>query len=228
MGKVVINPNFAKIMKKTRGSMSLSEAKKKLSTKDVNTIAKKAIKRTLDSTLETKFVDTKANSTYDSAGTVYDLTAFITQGTGDSGNRIGDKIIVRDAMVNFFVTYGSDTYNFVRVIMFQWHPISTSTPASGDILQDISSASTPMSPYIHDKRKQFRVLADQIVRPVFPTSPPMVTPVMQLRCRKPIKVGYTNAGTSGEGHIFLLVISDSGATGHPGVYWYSRLEYTDA
>jgi len=230
MGRIVMNPNFANTMKKSahKNKMPLTEAKKKLSTKDVNTIAKKAIKRTLASTIETKFVDTKASNAYDDDGTMYDLTAFITQGTGDSGNRIGDKIIVNDVLVNFYATYGVDTYNFVRLILFQWHPSSSTTPTGGDILQDIGTNYSFMSPYVHDKRKQFRILADMISKPVFPTTNPLVTPLMQLRCKKPIKVGYTNAGTAGEGHIFLFILSDSGATGHPLVAWYNRLEYTDA
>ena len=145
---------------------------------------------------------------------------------GDS-NRVGDKINIKSMVIRGTLTE-ADTKNIVRIVIFQWYPVdSASIPVASQILASTGTWGI-VSPFIHDTRNQFGILVDKIYN-----LNSVSLPYRPFEIRVPLKyakkqIGFNAAGLFGSNHILALIITDSSASTHPTVSFYTRVYYTDS
>jgi len=167
-----------------------------------------------------------------SSGATYQLS-IIAQGDTDT-ERDGDQLTLSSVNVRGRVHVG-DTTNKVRIIFYQWRPVST--PIISDILTAGVDGSTidTFSLYNHDKRSQFKILSDKTyVLAGFGTSAsphgPATEKYFTLTFNKKLikKLQYTNgSATVGSNQVWYLAISDSAATPNPLLSMKVRFNFYD-
>jgi len=193
--------------------------------------AKVLVSRALRATEEVKFSDYNSSNgaDYNASTTFYSLCD-IAQGA-TSSTRVGDKIRIRSLHVKGMVLC-ADSYNHIRVIVFQWHPMSTaSVPTPTDILTTLGSGYTPFSTYKDNNEGDYSILYDKTV----------VTVASQSNATREFDFWITGgkffdrtvhwtAGSSSlaKNKLFLMIISDSSTNPHPTATFVTRLRYADA
>jgi hypothetical protein len=165
--------------------------------------------------------DTGFASTVDSTGTLQKLTT-IPQGDTDS-QRTGDKAhIINIEAIGTMVP--ADTTNTMRIIYFRWNQDDTSAaPVVADLLQ----TSTPSSPLNRDneRAKKFTIIEDIFLMAC--TSGPGIC---GFRFKKAFQsnIMFQIGANTGNGHIYMYVVSDSAASTHPALASVARVYYTSA
>jgi hypothetical protein len=158
---------------------------------------------------------------------VFDLTD-VAQGPG-SDQRIGRKIKVRGVEVQGNI-FRADDNNNVRIMLFKWHVNSTSAPVwnpdiiSRGISTGISAPVDLYAPYqLAYNPSSFTMLHDHIINLTADRDQ------CSFRIAQPLNYSCTfNAALlTGLHHLYLFVISDSGAVTHPVGDMISRVYYTD-
>lgn len=193
--------------------------------KDVEKIAKRVVRFNAMKGMELKFSDVTSSLVANTTQTFYDLSSNITQGVGDSSNRVGDELKVSSLDYRFWITTPSTgTQNMWRVTFFRWMPDTTSVaPTAGTIY------STPMniiSPLRHDSRCQFKLIADHFIpAPISSNDVKLVMKKVSGKYLPPIE--FTGAGIQGCNHIFMCVWAAVVNT-NDSLFWYTRTNYTDA
>lgn len=186
--------------------------------KAVATIARKQISRTSEWKHYTK--NTTINPS--TAGSLVDLSE-VTQGDGDT-NRDGDSIFASSLQVRGVIE-SADSFNRVRLIFFQWTPVSA--PALSDLL--ITSAGYEVSSmYNTDKASNYKILSDRtyLVNQDVSGNADVRQIFMKIRINRR-KIQYQAGGTTGARKVFLFAISDSGVSSHPTVELVTKLNYRD-
>lgn len=155
---------------------------------------------------------------------IFDLCN-IAQGGGDS-ERNGDQLTLRSFEMRYDVVFPlvtPDGTNLLRVIVFQWHP--NSTPTAATLL--ISSVTQPWnSPYAHDSRFQFKILYDKTVK-ISLNGPAVASERCFIKSINKRKVQYNSGGNVGTEKLYLLVVSNSAAVGHPIFDCVYKTNYSD-
>lgn len=185
---------------------------------------------------EAKYVD-QDNSVgvdFSAAGAQFNLT---TIGSGSTVNaRTGDKIRVKSVELRYILQVSSSTStNYVRVIMFQWHPMSTAVaPLPASVLQ-VTGAPTSggvLSAYSVANFKDYTILYDKTHALVGSSDTQISWPVhfMFTGAKFFDREIHFAAGSSTvmKNGIYLMAISDDGAAPYPNFTCYSRVRYTDA
>lgn len=181
---------------------------------------RKIVQKEINKKAEHKFHITSVQSTVDDVGYFYDLSD-IAQGTTDS-TRVGDSISPVSLQIKYDLG-AVDAQNRVRVMLVRW--LDTSPITINDILLAGSSTYRVYSSYTKDNRQKFNVLYDKTHMLQRDTSEEYQYKSWSKKMAG--KIRYT-AGTSlGADHIYLFLLSDSGAISHPVVNFYSRLNYID-
>lgn len=195
-------------------------AKKKVATKQY-------VKNMLNKVQEIKYydeADTIAISTTGSVVCVSDMAQGDTDITRD-----GDKIILKSMQLRGTMAYAAaDVNNLIRIIVFQWFPVDTAAdPSAAAILQQTGTFGI-VSPYNHDQRNQFHILADRTFLLNSASYPykgwKMNIPFKYVKKQATFLAG----GVYGANHLHILFISDSSAVSDPSVSFYSRVYYTDS
>lgn len=185
------------------------------------------VKKLIAKESETKYYDKLATANVDASGSLIRLTE-VPIGQTDS-SRIGDKLTMR--AFQFKLQFGiADTYNMLRVILFQWYPNTTlSPPAGNDILIGTLGLLTSfMSMYTHDYLNQFHILYDKMMY-VDSARNHQQTIVKKINLKYAKKViNFTAGSIEGSNHLYLLLVSDSTAASHPGFNLESRVWYDDS
>lgn len=153
---------------------------------------------------------------------VNDITN-ITIGDNDT-NRDGDQFGIRSIECNWSWIAGDST-NICRFVVFQWFP--NTTPTLSSIFQDISVPTyAPLSPYDHDGRFNFKILLD-VKTAVSTYGPGCQVYRKYITSGFKKKVQLVGGGLSGNNKIYVLGISDSGTTTHPGLTYFIKVNYND-
>lgn len=201
-----------------------SDVKKKVSTKDVKSIAKVAVKSELKKVSELKYRDIyDFTTTYDVTGSCINLTSNIAQGDSDT-TRDGDKIYLKTLRLKYFGQY-ADSWNQIRVIVFKWNKDSTSAITSANLLVSSGDSKAILSPLSWDTKKEYRVYYDCVIN--VDDAYREVSPVKEVEVKLNYRVDYIAAGTNAMNSLYMCILSDSTAVTHPKCNWYARLEYTD-
>jgi hypothetical protein len=187
-------------------------------------LTKAVVRQMIDSKLnvedEKKWILNEYTATgVDSAGIVLDLTA-ITQGIGDTGNRVGDQIVLDRARLSYAVA-SADTTNVVRVLIFKWMP--QSVPVITNLLTS-GGSQIPWAPHNTDTADQYQVLYDRL-HFLAASGPGIDGDVLEIKL--PGKVQFSGGSTTGTGKIYLILVSDSGAIPHPVMNLNCALYYED-
>lgn len=135
--------------------------------------------------------------------------------------RIGDQITMTSYEFRGYIA-GGDTYNLLRLMVFQWFP--DYLPGASDIL--INAVNGVISPYSHDNRFDFNILFDRTYR--------MGTDwqhthyihfyIKKFRERR---IQFDGGTTNGSNKLFLLLVSDSAALPNPTIAYDSKLNFKD-
>lgn len=179
----------------------------------------KVVKRTQ----EKKYYPYANSGTVGSTGYLLDLTT-IPQGDTDT-SRDGDALRVTSIQINF-AWAAADAYNICRMVMFQWMPASSpgSPPALSDIFVDTADA--VISPFAHDTRKSYRILADKTC--IVDTDDPMKICKMYVYRKFMRNIQYSGGTTTGTGNIYCWLVTDSNVSTHPAVSWSGKTNFTDS
>lgn len=130
-----------------------------------------------------------------------------------------------------------DVYNTVRVILFQWHPMSVPT-AADVLLTGPSAAIDIVSQYNHDRRFEYKVIFDRSFTTVgnnnTATNPPMANVTTGIKrfkvaltnCQK--KSQYTGGSTVGTNKFYILYVSDSAVVAHPTMEYSTKVVFRDS
>lgn len=155
----------------------------------------------------------------------------ISQGDTDS-TRDGDQLTM--GTISYYLRLvqssgvGADTYNNIRVIIFQWYP--QSVPAVTDIVNTTSGLGT-MFHYNTDKAKSFKIIKDKNYLLQTKNSDG-VPAVVQFGRRHKVRIGrkkiqFVSGGTTGSNKVYFLFLSDSSVTPHPQINCYVRTNFMD-
>lgn len=206
--------------------------KKKAKPSVTRKIARQEARRAVRTIGERKYWDsTSIAAPIDYSGTsaVYNLfydplsTTQIAQGTDDN-DYIGKKIRPIYIHIRGIITR-ADNNNTLRCIIVQTK--TNNVPTLAGILQSVGNVRAPYSAYERQFNDQWRILYDRTWLLTTYTFDAKVFNI-KIRRRKLSQVGFQNAaGTIEKGGIYMCWISDSSASTHPNMEYYSRITFTD-
>jgi len=184
---------------------------------------RKMIKSFAEAQIEDKyFVLNSGPTSIDFNGTVQDMM-LISQGLSDL-NRIGDEIRITSMSLNLQVI-GVDATNLMRVVIFKWRPATV--PSVASILSfGGGTANAPLSALNRDRSVDYKIYYDHTFALSTATNVSQAVSIKHI----PLKglCQYQAGTTSGTNHLYLLVISDSGAVPNPSLQFMTRVNFTDA
>lgn len=199
--------------------------------KSLNPRQKKEVKMILNKHTELKSLDVPYIGTVsaDLTGACY---KWFSVGQGAASNqRIGDDIEV--SYIQFkYDWFIADSYNIVRVLVFQWALDDASTvPTVADILGTASGAAPYNALLNFNNRDKYKILYDKRLLLQSTSTGSVSTPFSSgtITCRPSHKKMLYNTGaTTGRYMIYTLLCSDSSAVGHPTISVIPRIVYRDS
>lgn len=217
--------------------------KRRVTGRKLTKVMKKEVKQIIAVKQELKYFAPLIGGTAITSTAIQTLMNTISQGDNDS-QRNGDKVMMSPG---FWVTYNitpGDQFNFVRVLIFQWKPVSGTSsyiPTIADIVLNGSSSFPDFtSQYNHDKRTQYRILYDKVSRVVGNGSSALInapftdlsTVFIKTYVKIPFRQVQYQAGTNDNltNGIYLVLISDSAIASivHPNLSMTYKMTYTDS
>jgi hypothetical protein len=185
-----------------------------------------------------KYFDTVTGlDTTTSSGKVTNLSA-IPQGASIS-NRVGDEIYLESiefAMNIQFIVTAAGSASALRLILFQYYlDTSLASASASTVLQYTAQPYALASPFnmTNLRQENFGIIWEQLfplagnvntangVGNYGPTST-FIRKVFPIKRR----LRYDAAATTGNGHLYLLAVTDSSTAG-PTYSWVSRVNYSD-
>lgn len=172
--------------------------------------------------VELKYIDTDHTTPQNitNAGIINHLSA-CAEGTGYD-ERVGLKIKGKSLQIRFELIH-SDSTNMIRVIVLRW--FCSSTPTVADIIHaPAASTPWPLNPLNINNSKEIQILYDNLFALSTYTN---ANQVDKFYINKPMNISFETDDTRDNGHLYLLAISDSVASTHPTIGYWSRVRFTD-
>jgi hypothetical protein len=216
-------------------------------------LQRKQVKRILTKEIETKFYQSSMTpNAVSNSGTIA-LLSGVSQGVTHSG-RVGDVMSLKSLQFNFDCIasqttlggwLGGDAYNNMRLIIFRWHQnTAAGAPILSDVLTTLTSY-TYLAPYNEDNLESgvLKILYDKTFilenspywngsTTLFASGQSSIHNAMNVMISKsklgPQDVVFNDTATTGIGHVYSLMVSDSAATPHPYAQASYTLKYSDA
>lgn len=192
------------------------------SKKYVNKLVKKVASK-----VETKYLSTSEALTVDYGGVIRKLTG-VAQGGADY-QRLGDQIQMKSLTIRFAPSNMADTFNILRCIIFKWtQDDNVTSPYPSTLLNSTGYTTAPLSAWVFDamRAKKFKVLYDKTFDLNQDLSVADKLPkVIHLKIKN--KINFFASTVNGTGHIYMLLISDSGLAPHPIINYVSQAFFTD-
>jgi hypothetical protein len=176
-----------------------------------------------------KFIDVSTSTNVTASGAI--LAGLLPVPQGDTvSDRTGDTVFLKELYLNYTVQVDpTDTFNSLRVIVFQWHPHSGNYPPTvTGVLQSpliysmynwqISSNFTILSDRVHFLAGQASSVASSYNQGFF-------GPVSLAKTMKRAEFGP--GSILGSNQLFILVISDSTVVPGPAFTKVSRVIYCE-
>lgn len=194
--------------------------------KAIMTVNKKVdkLKSDVKNKSEYRYYDTLNIGTISNTGAIFLLNG-MNQGSNNAQREGTDMLIKHIRVVLNYVV--SDTTNLIRIMLIYDKQTNSTTPALSDVLD--TTIIPPVLAYRVDSNKErFTVLYDKLHSGVLNTD--NMQRVVKIHKRMNAKTLYNTLNSTGfvgiqKGALFLLIVSDSNATAHPGVNVASRLRY---
>ncbi len=207
--------------------MTLHPRRKRRSKKQV-VVKRSQIKKVIQSMAELKFFDTVPDASVTTTEQAYCFSA-VPAGTSDT-TRIGDSLYIKNIQAQFELL-AADATQIIRYIVFQFHDQSNftvDTPTLSDILQDASAVDNLHSFYHGDRRAAYTILRDRRISMTLGQGNGQKMISFNIRSGFRKKVQYQGASTNNASdHIYMIIVSDSGAAAHPTIRGFLRLQYYD-
>lgn len=190
------------------------------------------ITKEMEEEVEKKCYDTAWNGQPASLTPYLNDISDMGQGTGYD-NRIGNTITVQSIQYRFVATIG-DATNFMRLVLFQWKSDAQIAP-TWDAIMQFQTAGVPigikdcLSPYLvsNGVSTEFKIIKD--IRFLLDTDNPQQIIEGYIDKNFIKNVHYSDSSSFfGTNHLFMMLVSDSGAVSHPTLDGFIRLRYTDA
>lgn len=219
--------NFAK---KSNTKKKKSKANKVLTPRQANAV-KRIVDSKLEAEVEKKYRDYTLDAVAISSTPVVSDISVMALGTS-AQQRIGDVVELKSIQFRFQCTL-ADTTNYIRLILFQWKQDAQTAPTWADIME-FESGGVPiaqyerMSPYslYTSIEGSFRVIKD--IRFILDTDNPVQLIEGFINKGFTKNIHYSQAAsTYGVNHLYMMMLSDSGAVSHPSIDGFIRLRYTD-
>ncbi len=168
-----------------------------------------------------KQFNTLVSSTISSSAVFQDLS-LITQGT-TFNQRVGAQVNVVSATIKMFLVC-ADATNYIRTVLFTWRPSDSSdVPTASELFIDTASAAfTSLLAY---KPSRFKVWHDKCYPLTTAGNTYCRTEVVTLRNVGAIQ--YDIGVNTGSRHLYLAIVSDSGASTHPPYTIDCNMIFTD-
>lgn len=148
-----------------------------------------------------------------------------------ANSRIGDRIKVKN--MSWCVGIWTDAlaapsfmYDYLRFVVFQWFPSSSTAPAISSILE---APTNYLSPYRMDTRTQYRILVDKRVSVVALTSAnhKIFEGTVEFDDEN-CQIQYTAGTTTGYNKIYVATFSTyTGVNCKLAFNWFSKIRYYD-
>lgn len=217
---------FNKYKKSMGPSVQIKQRKELLTRQDVKKIVEKETRKQM----ERKWVEYSFSGTVDNASTV-GCVSIIPVGTSNT-QRIGDSVEATSMQIYYDVNV-ADSYNLVRMVVFQWR--SDSTPVYTDILdRHGNTAIRPLDFYNQDNKQLYTIIYDKIIQ-VDDYNPNKLykknVDLTKVLSRKNMTIDFDTTDIGGTNPLtgfWVLFVSDSGAITHPGAKASIRVYYRDA
>jgi len=196
-------------------------------------VTQEIVRRELRKNTDWKYCDYSASGNVTSTGTV--LSVFTDLIRGDAGrNEFDGNEIKPQALTLKYYMQTNQTYNSVRVLVFQW--MDSVTPVPSGILQTTSTNFATISPILVTNKKFIRVLHDR-THVFAPTAGGDTTPIglgvapcqtiyIPGKRLRPVRIN-SSTNVIQDGNIYILTISDDALTSYPQLYWFSRVTFAD-
>lgn len=210
--------------------------KNRLRGRKLNDKQKKQVKTLIKRRQELKFYVAQVN--IGAVSTTPGVGAFFApaQGTNDS-QRDGDRAELCGTMdIRMSVFPNTDTYNFLRFIVFQWKP--NTTPTAADVLlTGPTGAIDILSQYSHDSRQQYTILMDKnLYLNGYHTAVGETGASYAVIRHYKIKLGkkvhkdvqFVAGTTAGTNKLYWIIMSDSGAIPHPNYSLDAKTFFRDS
>jgi len=182
--------------------------------------------------VDLSYTDVTATGTVTAGGTLVPLLSSITRGDAGINNFRGN--IINPWSLRFKYYWSTNqTYNSVRVLIFQWY--DASSPALNGIVQSASTGIATISPMLVTNIDYIKVLYDKhhIIAPLAGgDSTPIGYGVcdgdvyIKSKKMKPIRFNATSNVVQ-DGNLYCYFISDDNVPSYPSVTYYSRLAFTE-
>lgn len=162
-------------------------------------------------------------------------------GNGATGTtRVGDRVWIDKIFFHFnfysgSTALGADDYNWLRVVFFQVLDDDAGyVPTVSELFRTgvQPSSQYPFLQYSEDASTRFKVIWDRIFKitstdsGVGPTTKLLRGWIPGSKCVTRV-IDYNTTSTSGKGNLYFYVLSDSGAVGHPQMYYQCRVYFKD-
>jgi len=156
---------------------------------------------------DTKWYVKSVSSNFGVSTTTYGDFTDIPQGS-TSVTRVGDRLRLKNLSFHFQIYESAAVYtaSVVRLIIFQWHPSSASSPLDTQIL----AFSSWNSPLRMDTRSQYKVLYDKTEYAISTTAKNYHLFSGTINFKDPLDVQFEAGTTTGTNKIY--VIYDAGVS----------------
>lgn len=214
--------------------------RRRLNRRRGRTATKRYVRKAVDRVSEKKFVE--FTWTPVSAGSVAGIgttpigieVTTLSVGALDT-QRIGDQIMGRSIRIRGTINSPltvPDSYNFIRLICFQWQRSPDTSPTSAGVGCFQNDTFDILAMYSHDKRYNYRILMDKVFKVVPGATVPAVFFKKLIRLKRRSRriqynAGQASAFNGGSNPIGLLVVSDSALENHPIVKMEVKFNYKD-
>lgn len=236
-------------MARTKAGLRRQHRGKVLGSRKLTYRQKREVKNIIGRRIETKVAVTyQSGVSVTSSPGIYDLCSSsywnIAQGTAQ-GKRIGDEIRLKKIHLRWGAL-GGDYFNTMRIILFRFNGSNATAPVIGDIL-DGTGEEYVFAPLNWDTRHRYHIIYDRVIAlnqtNTFNSSGTAQSAVIDTsnswKVMRPInlfgkKLGKKSvswdagSASTGEDHVYLLVISDSVITPNPQLFYTVQVFYTDA
>jgi len=191
----------------------------------------KTIRREVFKLAEPKYLQTDLTTTVSYNGSFQSL-ALVDQGDYAT-KRVGNKVIPTSWTIRGSMT-GSDNFNFIRMVVFQWHDDNAiNPPGIDDIFENTTGSTSALYSTFNRQHigSQFHVLSDRLMRVSANALNPDINSariITNMKGWKGLKeITFQGSSTYAFNQLYILMISDSSTINHPAFDGYAVVNYRD-
>lgn len=217
---------------KRRAALASSQQRPAKRQKSQLALTQEIVKRELRKKVDWKYTDVSFTGNTTSSGTVVSLFANLSRGDNGFDHFEGNIINPQAITLKYYCTT-QQTYNSVRVFIFQW--FDASTPTLSGILGTVSVATNVIAPTNTSNKPIMKVLYDRthtfapsagdaaVVGYGVVDTQTVYIPGKRL---KQVKFNSTTTAVQ-DGNIYILHLSDDSLTSYPQLTYFSRVTFSD-